>query len=119
MVRSGQRSSRAGKGVAWAAGAHRTMHAEWTGTPADVTVPAVSESADTLAFGAGIPDTQPLHQLRQRRVRLIALGQDGLAVAGDVHERPSYAHCRIIPCEAELVRAVVLIRHEVEELQRL
>jgi hypothetical protein len=59
------------------------------------------------------------HELGERRVRLVTLGQDRAAVRRRVDRGPRHADRGVVPGEAELVGTVVLVRHEVEHLERL
>src|SRR5450759_3025104 len=48
----------------------------------------------------------------------MAVGQNVSAVGRPAALGPGHTHGRVIPGEAELIAAVVLIGHEIEELQR-
>ena len=56
---------------------------------------------------------------RQRRVRQVPVGQDRPAVGRPGHVRPRHADGGVVPGEAQLVRAVVLVGDEVQQLERL
>src|SRR5664280_1123175 len=63
--------------------------------------------------------SKALDQRQQGGVGAIAVGQNRSAVGRPIDVGPGHTHGGVVPGEAELVAAVVLIGHEVEELQRL
>ena len=55
----------------------------------------------------------------ERRVRRVTLGQDRASVGGPRERRPVDRDGRIVPGEAELVGAVVLVGDQVDQLERV
>src|SRR6185503_16586480 len=58
-------------------------------------------------------------QVGEVRVGAVALGQDWPTFRGRPDARPRHADGRIVPGEAQLVGPVELVRHEIDELERL
>src|SRR5262245_8579075 len=58
------------------------------------------------------------HELREGRVRAVAVRQDRPAVGRGVDRRPRHANGGVVPGEAQLVGPVELVGHEVQELER-
>src|SRR5205809_5682164 len=59
------------------------------------------------------------HEVAKGRIRAVAVRQDRTTIGGLVDRRPRDAGGRVVPGEPELVAAVVLVRHQVDELQRV
>src|SRR6476619_7423852 len=68
----------------------------------------------SVAVGA-----HPFQQIHERWVGAVTLGQDRPSVRGPRERRPVDRDGRIVPGEAELVGAVVLVGHQVDELERV
>ena len=82
-------------------------------------VRAGGEPGGAVRSGSDRGVAQTHQQLGQRRVRGVTLRRDRASVGGRRERRPGHADGRIVPGEAELVRAVVLVGDEVDELERL
>ena len=62
---------------------------------------------------------EALDELAETRVREVAVREDRPPVGSPGDDRPGDGRHRVVPGEAELVAPVVLVRDEVDELQRL
>src|SRR6478609_5189297 len=62
---------------------------------------------------------QPHHELGQRRVRGITLGRDRTSAGGRGERGPVDPDVWIVPGEPELVGAVIGVRDEIDQLERV